>query len=186
MKKIIHTFLISFFIFANTLNAQEDKTTFDEKDTFTYERLDVLDKEEGDLSLTGNTETQHPDSETSLAARSSSDSGIGETPGRLSVSLTGGANYDIPIAVPPGINGIVPEVSLSYNSQSGNGIAGFGWNISGVSTISRIPASKFHDNQIDGVDFDSKDRFALDGERLILKSGTYGGNGAQYDTGSIL
>ena len=42
MKKIIHTFLISFFIFANTLNAQEDKTTFDEKDTFTYERLDVL------------------------------------------------------------------------------------------------------------------------------------------------
>ena len=182
MKKIIHTFLISFFIFANTLNAQEDKTTFDEKDTFTYERLDVLDKEEGDLSLTGNTETQHPDSETSLAARSSTDSGIGETPGRLSVSLTGGANYDIPIAVPPGINGIVPEVSLSYNSQSGNGIAGFGWNISGVSTISRIPASKFHDNQIDGVDFDSKDRFALDGERLILKSGTYGGNGAQYDT----
>ena len=182
MKKIIYTFLISFFVFANTINAQEDTTTFDDKDTFTYERLDVLDKEEGDLSLTGDTEAQHPDSETSLAARRSSDSGIGETPGRLSVSLTGGANYDIPIAVPPGINGIVPEVFLSYNSQSGNGVAGYGWNISGVSTISRIPASKFHDNQIDGVDFDSFDRFALDGERLILKSGTYGANGAQYDT----
>jgi YD repeat-containing protein len=52
----------------------------------------------------------------------------------------------------------------------------------GISSISRIPSSKYHDNNIDGVDYDSSDRWALDGQRLILKSGTYGTNGAIYET----
>ena len=97
---------------------------------------------------------------------------VGVTEGQLSVSLTGGATYNIPIALPPGINGVVPQVSLSYNSQGGNGLAGYGWNIAGVSVITRIPATKFHDNTIDAVDFNSLDRFALDGQRLIVKNGT--------------
>lgn len=42
--------------------------------------------------------------------------------------------------------------------------------------------TKHHDNIIDGVDFDSKDRFALDGQRLMLKSGSYGKNGSEYQT----
>jgi RHS repeat-associated protein len=110
---------------------------------------------------------------------------VGVTEGQLSVSLTGGANYNIPIAVPPGINGIVPQVSLSYNSQGGSGLAGYGWNISGVSVITRIPSTKFHDNTIDAVDFNSLDRFAFDGQRLIVKNGTagiYGANGTVYET----
>ena len=107
---------------------------------------------------------------------------VGITNGSLSVSLTGGATYQVPIAVPPGINGIIPEVALSYNSQGINGVAGYGWNISGVSSITRIPSTKYHDGIIDGVDLDSNDRFALDGQRLILKSGTYGANNAVYET----
>jgi RHS repeat-associated protein len=107
---------------------------------------------------------------------------VGITEGQLSVSLTGGATYSVPIAVPPGINGVVPQISLAYNSQGGNGMAGYGWNISGVSAITRIPSTKFHDGTIDPVDFDALDRFAFDGQRLILKSGTYGGNGTVYET----
>ncbi|WP_150452450.1 FG-GAP-like repeat-containing protein, partial [Arenibacter lacus] len=107
---------------------------------------------------------------------------ISETTGDLSVSLTGGATYSVPIKVPPGINGIVPTIALSYNSQGGNGMAGYGWNVSGISVITRIPSTKFHDNNIDPVDFDSADRFALDGQRLVLKSGTYGASGAIYET----
>jgi len=110
---------------------------------------------------------------------------VGLTEGELSVSLTGGSIYNIPIAVPPGINGIVPQISLSYNSQSGNGLAGYGWNISGVSVITRIPSTKFHDSAIDAVDFDNLDRFALDGQRLVIKSGSYGANGAIYETESF-
>uniref|UniRef100_UPI0040486632 SpvB/TcaC N-terminal domain-containing protein n=1 Tax=Mariniflexile sp. TaxID=1979402 RepID=UPI0040486632 len=108
---------------------------------------------------------------------------VGITEGQLSVSLTGAASYTIPIMAPPGINGVVPQVGLTYNSQGSNGMAGYGWNITGVSSISRIPSTAFHDNNIDGVDFDNLDRFALDGQRLIIKNGsTYGSNGATYET----
>jgi RHS repeat-associated protein len=110
---------------------------------------------------------------------------VGITSGQLSVSLSGAANYSIPIATPPGINGVVPQIALNYSSQAGNGLAGYLWNISGVSSISRIASTKFHDNVIDGVDFDNLDRFALDGQRLIVKngtSGTYGLNGTIYET----
>lgn len=107
---------------------------------------------------------------------------VGVTKGELSVSPTGSAVYNIPLTIPPGIMSTVPEIGLSYNSSNGNGDAGYGWNISGISSISRIPSTKFHDNIIDPVDYDSYDRYALDGQRLILKSGTYGGNGSTYET----
>lgn len=108
---------------------------------------------------------------------------VGVTEGHLSVSLNGVAGYSIPIAVPAGINGVVPQVSLVYSSQAGNGIVGYGWNISGVSAISRIPRTKFHDGSVGGINLDAKDRFALDGERLILKTGAfYGAAGSTYET----
>ena len=107
---------------------------------------------------------------------------VGYTEGILSVSPTGGATYSIPIALPPGINGVVPSVALTYTSQSGNGLAGYGWNISGLSAITRIPSTIFHDGMVDPVDLDGADRFALDGQRLLLKSGVYGKDGAEYQT----
>jgi RHS repeat-associated protein len=108
---------------------------------------------------------------------------VGLTEGQLNVSLTGSAIYNIPIAVPPGINGVVPQVALTYNSQGGNGIAGYGWNISGLSSITKVASTKFHDGVIDAVDFDALDRYAFDGQRLMLKSGTvYGAAGTVYET----
>lgn len=109
---------------------------------------------------------------------------VGVTQGQLSVSLSGGANYNIPIAVPPGINGTVPQIGLAYNSQGSNGLAGYGWNVAGVSVITRIPATKHHDGIIDAVDFDNLDRFALDGQRLIVKDSisAYGANETVYET----
>jgi len=106
----------------------------------------------------------------------------GRTVANLDVSPSGAATYNVPISVPPGINGVVPQIALSYNSQSGNGLAGFGWNINGLSTISRIPRTKFHDNIVGRVNVDMNDRYAIDGQRLILKSGTYGADGAEYQT----
>ncbi|MDA6071857.1 FG-GAP-like repeat-containing protein [Flavobacterium sp. AC] len=77
-----------------------------------------------------------------------------------------------------------PQISISYNSQGSVGAAGYGWNISGISSISRIPATKSHDGIIDGVDFNAVDRFAIDGQRLVLKniSQTYGADGTEYET----
>ena len=96
---------------------------------------------------------------------------VGRVAGELAVSSTGAVTYLVPIAVPPGIKEVVPTLALSYNSQAGDGIAGWGWNIAGLSTISRIGATQFHDGVIDPVDFDALDRFALDGQRLILVEG---------------
>ncbi|NMH89894.1 RHS repeat-associated core domain-containing protein [Flavivirga algicola] len=106
----------------------------------------------------------------------------GTTPGLFNVSLNGAANYAVPISLPPGIKDVAPNISLAFSSQSANGLAGWGWNIAGLSTITRIPSTLQHDGIIDAVDFDSYDRYALDGQRLLRKSGTYGAANSEYQT----
>ncbi|MDZ4147697.1 MAG: RHS repeat-associated core domain-containing protein [Flavobacteriaceae bacterium] len=150
-----------------------------EKDKFSYKPVRILSRQTDNNEIP---ELLRAPAQSAQSVSSAAGNGISETVGELSVSLTGGAGYNIPVAVPQGINGIEPSISLSYNSQGGNGLAGFGWNVSGVSVITRIPSTKFHDNNIDGVDFDLQDRYSFDGQRLILKSGVYGGDGAQYET----
>lgn len=106
----------------------------------------------------------------------------GRTASALDVSGTGGATYSVPISVPPGIGKALPQVSLAYNSQAGRGIAGLGWSVTGLSSIRRVSTTMFHDGRIDGVNFDDNDRFALDGQRLLPKSGIYGADGSEYQT----
>ena len=100
----------------------------------------------------------------------------------LGVSKYGGIQYEIPMMVPKGIRNVAPRLRLSYNSQGGDGIAGWGWSLEGLSTISRVRATLHHDGFIDPVDFDENDRFSLDGQRLLLKSGIYGQAGSTYQT----
>ena len=107
---------------------------------------------------------------------------VGAIGGTVDVSTLGGAVYTIPIQVPEGINGMQPNLSIVYNSQSGNGLLGWGWNLGGISAITRVGHSIYHDNYIDGVDFDN-DAFALDGQRLMVVNGlSDGANGAEYRT----
>jgi len=107
---------------------------------------------------------------------------IGATKGQFSVSLFGSATYTLPIEVPPGINGVQPNIAISYDSNGGNGIAGYGWNISGLSSINKVGSSKYFDGKNSVITYSSTDRFSLDGQRLILKSGVYGMDGAEYET----
>lgn len=106
----------------------------------------------------------------------------GASKGKFEVSLGGDANYNLPIVVPPGINGVVPEIALAYSSQTSNGIAGYGWNILGLSAINKVGSNKFFDGKNSVINYSSEDRFMFDGQRLLLKSGTYGANGAEYQT----
>jgi RHS repeat-associated protein len=109
---------------------------------------------------------------------------VGTTMGSVNVSSTGDAGYNIPIFTPPGTAGMQPNLSLYYNSQAGNGNFGWGWNISGFSSIRRVPSTIYHDGFVDPINFDASDRFELDGQRLICTSGTYGADGAVYATES--
>jgi len=107
---------------------------------------------------------------------------VGATAGQFEVDDSGGANYTIPLQVPPGTAGMQPDLSLTFNSRTGNGLLGVGWSLGGLSTITRCPQTLAEDNAVGTVQFDSNDRFCLDGQRLIAISGTYGDNGAEYRT----
>jgi len=94
----------------------------------------------------------------------------------------GAASYEIPIVVPPGRRGMQPALSLVYSSRSGNGIAGMGWSLSGLSSLHRCPQTLEQDGAIRPVMMDAQDRLCLDGQRLVLTGGTYGTAGATYGT----
>ena len=110
------------------------------------------------------------------------DDTAGAIAGQFRVNEAGAATYSIPIMVGAGTAGVAPEVSLSYSSQAGSGIAGRGWSIGGGSAISRCRQTLQIDQQSLPIQWNNQDRYCLDGQRLILLSGTYGGNGAQYRT----
>ena len=92
---------------------------------------------------------------------------VGSPDGVFSVSQLGGATYAIAIEVPVGLPGATPQISLSYNSQGGNGVAGYGCNISGISAISRGVRDIFHDGTANGISYTIDDAFFLDGQRMI-------------------
>jgi uncharacterized protein (TIGR02594 family) len=98
---------------------------------------------------------------------------VGATNGSLNVNSMGGATYSIPLELLPGVNGLAPNLSLVYSSNSEPGIAGHGWQISGLSTISRGPKTYYGDGTASGVELDTTDRFYLDGQRLVNTSTFY-------------
>src|SRR5262249_21762664 len=51
---------------------------------------------------------------------------------------SGAFHYSIPIDLPPGRRGVAPKLELDYDSHRGNGFAGVGWSLTGISAISRM------------------------------------------------
>src|SRR5690348_1300506 len=121
---------------------------------------------------------------TLLAAPALAATEVGAIPGSFGVSATGAAGYSIPIAVPPGTNGLTPHLALTYSSQSGNGMAGYGWTVSGLSSITVCGSTFAQDGVNKGVVFSTQtpypNNFCLDGTRLLLTGGTNGTSGSQY------
>lgn len=106
----------------------------------------------------------------------------GATKAVADVSATGSSNYSIPIFISPGTAGMVPQINISYNSEIENGLLGVGWNISGISSISRIPMNRFDDNNVlREVSLDDADQFSLDGNRL-KRASVLGSIGNIYNT----
>ena len=108
------------------------------------------------------------------------ESSVGTPVGAVSVGNSGAAVYNLKIDVPDG-GSLTPQIGLSYNSQSGGyGLAGYGFNITGLSAITRGGHDLFHDGSQAGVTYTASDNLFLDGKRLILQSGTPGQEGAAY------
>ena len=100
--------------------------------------------------------------------------GFGATPGTFGVTAMGSASYSVPIDVPPGRNGIEPNLALRYTSSTSNGALGVGWSLDGLSTISLCPRTYAQDGQAKPVNLSYGEALCLDGQRLILATdGSY-------------
>lgn len=93
--------------------------------------------------------------------------------GGVNATPLGAASYSIPIVLPDGINSMQPKLSIEYNSLSGSGLLGKGWNLNGVSSISRNQKTFFIDGITSPVEFKKTDALSIDGNRLIEVNGSY-------------
>jgi hypothetical protein len=105
-----------------------------------------------------------------------------DTQGNIEVNGTGQLQFTLPIALPPGVKSVAPQVNLVYTSGSGNGIAGYGWNLSGITSIARVGKNIDKDGKAEGISLTYNDYYSFNGQRLILKSGEYGKDGSEYVT----
>jgi len=92
---------------------------------------------------------------------------VGDYGGEAGVSPSGAAVYTLPVECPKGVNGMEPVVTLVYNSQSGMGNAGWGWNLSATSVIMKTCATPYYDGKVLPISDVSADYLTLDGQRLI-------------------
>ena len=100
-----------------------------------------------------------------------SDGGIvGKTDDDFQITPTGQVAYNIPIPALPGTGGMKPCLSVNYSSSTKDGLLGYGFDLDGLSVISRTPADMFHDGMARAVTFTGYDSFSLDGQRLIPTS----------------
>jgi RHS repeat-associated protein len=86
-----------------------------------------------------------------------SSSGYAST--ETNVGNSGAFSYTYPIKLPPGTNGMGPQLALTYNSSGGESMLGMGWGLSGFPVIIRDPSYP--------IDFNDDDHYLYNGQRLI-------------------
>ncbi len=107
---------------------------------------------------------------------------VGSIQGEFRVNESGAASYTVPLKVGAGTAGVAPQLALNYSSQGASGMLGKGWSLSGLSAITRCRQTLGQDGAAKPITWTSQDRFCLDGQRLVLVSGTYGASGSTYKT----
>jgi|GEM_PF-3540344 len=100
----------------------------------------------------------------------------------------GATTYSLPIALPPGVMGVLPNLSINYSSTNTSGVAGLGWSVGGLSSIDRCGKTYASNGTTDAARFLPADRLCLDGHQLMLVNGdgandaAYWSDGAEYRT----
>jgi|GEM_PF-3668441 len=77
----------------------------------------------------------------------------------------GSATLTYPIELPPGRNGMMPEISISYSSDRGSGHIGEGWEISGLSSIT-VDTRWGVPRYLDSIE---SENYLIDGEMLLFQ-----------------
>jgi len=107
---------------------------------------------------------------------------VENTNGQFEVSSSGKPQYIIPVIPVPGIQNTTPNISMVYHGGSANNILGVGWYLQGLSKIERCQTTLVQDGNRNAVNFNSSDKFCINGQRLFVTNGIYGENNAEYRT----
>lgn len=105
---------------------------------------------------------------------------VGATLATTAVSPTGASTIDIEIQSPQGLSDMKPSISIAYNSQSSNGIVGWGCGVNGISVITRGIITVYHYGIAKGLTYTTSDAFYLDGVRLLPEENASGVEGSVY------
>lgn len=107
---------------------------------------------------------------------------VGRIPMNETVSPTGGHVIQVPIEAVP-IRGIDPGISLVYNSQGDIGLAGYGWTVGGLSSITLAGKNMHYDGETEPVHLHtSSQKYYLDGVRLVENPDASQASWADYET----
>jgi Salmonella virulence plasmid 65kDa B protein len=110
-----------------------------------------------------------PDQIISLPKGGGALQGLGET---FSPDLfTGTGNLSVPIAIPPGRNGVQPQLTLVYSTGHGNGPFGLGWAL-GLPAVTRKTSKGVPRYRDDGPGPDGPDVFVLSGAEDLVPVST--------------
>lgn len=109
--------------------------------------------------------------------------------GSFSVSAGGAGSYNLPLSMPPGINGFTPKLSVSYNTNTPSGLMGLGWQLGGLDMIRRCSGNAGLDADGDsnsdgqfGITFTETDRLCRGNDQLVLsgEEQNYWAEGVSY------
>ncbi|MBA2319581.1 MAG: hypothetical protein H0V89_00370, partial [Deltaproteobacteria bacterium] len=93
---------------------------------------------------------------------------VGTLDGSLIVDGAGHSTYAISFEVAPGPRDLQPSVGIAYNSGAGNGLAGVGFGVTGLSMISRCSKTLADDDfKLEPLSFGESDALCLDQQRLL-------------------
>jgi RHS repeat-associated protein len=113
---------------------------------------------------------------------------VGTAPGDFSVGPDGSANYRVPLWTPDSVSDATrPALALRYSSTAGEGRLGYGWDVEGLSEITRCQQGQLLNEPKAPIKFTNQDALCLDGLRLMFVSeesgsSTEGTAGAVYYT----
>lgn len=102
---------------------------------------------------------------------------VGTTNAKFEVTNGGDARYIIPLVVPPGVNGMTPQLSVVYDSSIGRGFFGLGGTLAGLTAVMRCPSRLIPDGIMRGVQLTAEDNLCLDGRKLVPVGNSIDANG---------
>ncbi len=109
-----------------------------------------------------------------------------ELRGGFHVTPSGLPTYSLPISVPPGRNGVQPDLNLVYDGSTSEGVFGVGFKLSGVSSIQRCQVAPTHEYANGLPKYKSSpsqayDDYCLDGQPMLVAA--IGPNGEPVEYG---